>query len=152
MKKYYKLATLLIILCLCFTIVGCKSKKEIEQNKKLEVQAECSINLSAISNACDIYAKEHEGKYPNSLDELKRNSKENFSINCPENSNKYLYISKDEKYYYIIKCSDHKIIMDNKLGIIELDTFKREPKFKNIVQQELQENLNPEELKEIGID
>ncbi|MBR0518734.1 hypothetical protein IJJ97_02970, partial [bacterium] len=81
MQKFYKLATLLIVLCLCFAVTGCFGSKPKEESKQTHTKAttqskdnyletisdtekqniitSCKSNEKNIGIACEMYAADH---------------------------------------------------------------------------------------------
>lgn len=143
MKNYYTLTTFLLVLFLCFAITGCfgnnpkeepkqTSETNINQTKqtnlnyletlsdseKQSIVISCKSNLKNIGTACEMYAADHNGFYPTSLDELTTNRYISAMPVCPlDSSSSYKYVSKKQPDYYILKCPNHKIIFDSITGL-----------------------------------
>ena len=168
-----KSATLLVILCICFVISGFGNKRDTNQtiainqnqysnkysNKSLTeeyskyqertIKTTCKGNIKNIATACEIYAADHNGKYPKTLNAI---VEEGYTIQyfkivqkgmyfdhittqakevprCPIDNCEYKFISKYiEKTnnspridYFIIKCPKHPLVFDSNIGIIDLE-------------------------------
>ena len=181
MKKYYKFATLLIVLCLCFAVTGCfgnKPKEEPQKNtqvteikqansnyletlsdsEKQSIIISCKSNIKNIGTACELYAADHNGFYPNNLDELKRPDYIKVIQTCPlDSSNSYKFVSKKHPDYYILKCPNHKIIFDSIMGLIdgeEINNSREYDEYCNSIKSgSLNESVKftDDDLKELGI-
>lgn len=112
---FLKTSTLLVILCSYVLISGC-----IDFSKD-----KCKENIKLIGRACNSYAYEHKGKYPQNLNVLiqKGYLKESETPKCPKDNCEYIFISKYvKKYktnYFIMKCQKHLLLYDSKVGLID---------------------------------
>ena len=188
MKKYYKLATLLIVLCLCFAVTGCfenKQKEDPQQtsetnvnetkqansnyletlsdSEKQSIVISCKSNLKNIGTACEMYAADHTGFYPPSLDELTQNSRYISAMPvCPlDSSSSYRYVSKRQPDYYILKCPNHKIIFDSITGLTsgeDMDSNRSYKSYSDYYNSIKSGSINgdikftEDDLKELGIE
>ena len=167
MKKYFKLATLFIVLCLCFAITGFGNKKDTmiavstrnnsplgnleakyAKYKEQMIKITCKGNVKNIATACEMYAADHNGKYPKTLNAIveEGNTIQYFKIvqkgmyfdhvttqakevpKCPIDNCEYKFVSKYIKIgdknridYYIIKCPKHPLVFDSSIGIMDLE-------------------------------
>ncbi len=134
MTKYYKLTTFLFILCLCFAVTGCfgdnTTTKKYSTSKKEGIKTSCKSNLRNIGIACENYAADHSGYYPNDLYEITKNGYMKELPNCPSDNCKYKFVSKSRNEepgdydYYIIKCQNHPMFFDSVIGLVDSETEK----------------------------
>ena len=185
MKKYFKLATLIIVLCMCFAITGCfgnKPKEEpkqqnqanttqtnsnyletLSESEKQSIIVSCKSNEKDIGVGCEMYAADHEGRYPKTLDELSQNGYIREMPTCPlDSSNSYKFISRAEPFdYYIIKCPNHKIIFESQMGLLDEETKELESSLKKyydslsngkiyMVGEGQEISLTDDEMKKLG--
>ena len=131
MKKYFKLATLLIVLCLCFSETNCVQKVDPLTNdygrREESLKIECKINIENIGKECELYATKHNGKYPKNLDSII--AYDNMKIRpdcyidtipvCPFTQEKYEFESTERPDFYSIKCKYHQMTFDSITGLKE---------------------------------
>ena len=108
-----------------------------QKAKENTMRFDCKSNLINIATACEMYAADHQGRYPKNLDELTKfldecqkgkhqnlsqtnndffnEFLEEFNKNgsiklptCPANNEQYIYISKEKPDYFILKCNSSK--------------------------------------------
>ena len=184
MQKFYKLATLLIVLCLCFAVTGCFGSKPKEESKQTHTKAttqskdnyletisdtekqniitSCKSNEKNIGIACEMYAADHNGRYPKNLDELTQNGYIRIIPTCPlDSSSSYKFVSKSEPTdYYILKCPNHKIIFESQVGLLDNESTDLEGSIKDYYEGLLNGKsdvgegkvitLTDDDLKELG--
>ena len=177
MKKIYKLATLLIVLCMCFVITGCfgtvnTMTKKYSEAREQSQKTNCKSNLTNIATACEMYAADHEGRYPKNLDEITKNGYMRVLPKCPICDEEYKFVSKyikiDDKNvidYYILKCQKHPIRFDSIMGRMDLENAdarlkkyyqaisngKIKLKLRNNQKNTFEITFTDDELKELGI-
>ena len=183
MKKYYKFATLLIVLCICFAVTGCFGGAGTMQNyseaRKQVIKTECKNNLLNIALACEMYAADHERRYPKNLDIL-TSDKEKYQYikeipKCPIDQCEYKFVSKfspqndkhDNMSYYILKCQKHPFLVDSNVEFLDADNLNgayiegygslteyynsiKNGKIHVNLDKSKEITLTPEELKELG--
>ena len=188
MKKYFKLATLIIVLCMCFAIIGCfgsKPKEEPKQQNQANttqttttnattkeentnttsnqnqisfdslnseyserrnegMRTGCRANLKNIGTACEMYAADHEGRYPTNLDIIIQDHYMKIMPVCPFNQERYEFESTEKPDFYSVKCKHHQMIFDSKIGLtdpnppkvtiryISLSDYDRLPNYKKV--------------------